>query len=83
MDSFTPLGCQNGIQTGQLEFPGSLPESMFKVTIFNFLSDLPEESNFQGEIGKLLPDPGQKFQEASQRASLKVKLFQEAFQRQV
>ena len=33
VDSLTLLGCQNGLQTGQLELPGGLPESIFRSKI--------------------------------------------------
>ena len=67
VNSLTLLGSQNGIQTGQLELPGGLPESIFKGTRnCNFLSDSARdfpggfpESNFKCEIGNFLPDPGQ------------------------
>ena len=81
VDSLTLLGCQNGIQTGQLELPGGLPESIFKGKICNFLSDSAQdfpggfpESNFKGKICNFLPDLGQEFPRGSPESNFKAKI---------
>ena len=62
----TLLGSQNGIQTGQLELPGRLPESIFKPNIsksWQILARSSQEASqtamLKVKIGNFLPDPGQ------------------------
>ena len=66
VNSLMLLGSQNGIQTGQLELPGGLPESIFKPNISKSCQILHgtsqeafQTANSKVEIGNLLLDPRQ------------------------